>query len=148
MLQRVTSASVSVGDELESRIGRGLCLLVGVEVGDGPDQVDEAMSKIAGLRVFGDESGKMNLSVADVQGEILVVSQFTLLGDVRRGTRPSFTAAARPGDAAPLIDRMAAMFRDAGIPTSTGVFGAHMSVRLVNDGPVTLMLEFLPRTRD
>lgn len=125
-----------------SEIGQGLCLLVGVEEGDDSATVDSAVSKISGLRVFSDAAGKMNLSVKDVGGELLVVSQFTLLGDTRRGRRPSFTAAASPELASPLIDRMASGFQSEGIPTSQGVFGAKMEVELVNDGPVTLLLEF------
>lgn len=142
MLQRVTRASVSVDGETVSGIGRGLCLLVGIRRGDDPDQVDAAVAKISGLRVFGDDAGRMNLSVADVGGEILVVSQFTLLGDTRKGRRPSFTMAAPPEEAEPLLDQMVESFRSAGIPTSVGVFGAHMTVELANDGPVTLILEF------
>jgi D-tyrosyl-tRNA(Tyr) deacylase len=99
------------------------------------------VDKIVGLRLFGDDAGKMNLSIGDVEGEVLVVSQFTLLGDVRRGRRPSFTGAARPDVAAPLISLMVQRFRAAGIVTAQGVFGASMAVELVNDGPVTLVLE-------
>jgi D-tyrosyl-tRNA(Tyr) deacylase len=144
VLQRVGSASVSVDGERVSGIGRGLCLLVGIRSGDNHHQVDAAVTKISGLRVFGDDAGKMNLSVMDVDGEILVVSQFTLLGDTRRGRRPSFTMAAPPEEAQPLLDHMVEGFRAEGIPTSVGVFGAHMTVELANDGPVTLILEFEP----
>ncbi len=131
---------MAVDGDVVSSIGPGLCLLVGVEPGDGEPEVDAAVDKIAGLRIFGDETGKMNLSIGDVGGEILVVSQFTLLGDVRKGRRPSFTGAAPPEYAAPLIDSMAAAFADIGIETRTGVFGATMSLDLVNEGPVTLVL--------
>jgi D-tyrosyl-tRNA(Tyr) deacylase len=148
VLQRVSRASVSVDGSNVSEIGRGLCLLVGIEDGDDARAVDSAVAKISGLRVFSDDAGKMNLSVADVGGEVLVVSQFTLLGDTRRGRRPSFTAAASPKTAQPLLDRMATTFRSAGIPTSEGVFGARMDVELVNDGPVTLLLEFGSDRRD
>jgi D-tyrosyl-tRNA(Tyr) deacylase len=126
---------------LVAEIGPGLCLLVGIGEDDDAATVDAAVAKISGLRVFSDAAGKMNLSVVDVEGELLVVSQFTLLGDTNRGRRPSFTTAASPETARPLIDRMAAGFRSAGITTSEGVFGAKMDVELVNDGPVTLLLE-------
>lgn len=137
---------MSVDGSLVSEIGRGLCLLVGVGESDDVPVADAAVSKIVGLRVFPDDAGKMNLSVADVEGEVLVVSQFTLLGDTRRGRRPSFTAAASPERAKPLIDSMTAGFRSAGIATSEGVFGARMELKLVNDGPVTLLLEFASDT--
>lgn len=122
-------------------IGRGLCLLVGIEPGDGEEEIRAAVSKISGLRVFPDEAGKMNLGIGEVDGAILLVSQFTLLGDVQRGRRPSFTGAAPPETAEPLIEAMAQAFTDAGIETRTGVFGAMMAVELVNEGPVTLVLE-------
>lgn len=122
-------------------IGAGFLLLVGVAAGDGAADANTVVDKIAGLRVFPDEAGQMNLSIGDVAGEILVVSQFTLLGDVRKGRRPSFTGAAAPAVAAPMIDSMIERFRDAGIPTESGVFGAMMEVELVNEGPVTLVLD-------
>lgn len=122
-------------------IGRGLCLLVGIAEGDDAADVEACVDKIAGLRIFADETGKMNLSVVEMGGELLVVSQFTLLGDVRKGRRPSFTRAAPPVFAEPLIDRMVTSFRARGISTSQGVFGAKMEVELVNDGPVTLILD-------
>lgn len=124
-----------------SSIGPGLCLLVGVEPDDGTDEVGAAVDKIAGLRVFPDELGKMNLSIGDVEGEVLVVSQFTLLADVRKGRRPSFTRAAPPGLAKPVVEAMVNSFEGIGITTRTGVFGAMMEVDLVNDGPVTLVLD-------
>jgi D-tyrosyl-tRNA(Tyr) deacylase len=141
VLQRVTRASVTVEGSRVASIGSGLLLLVGVGEGDDHGDVAAAIDKIAGLRVFSDEEGKMNRSVHDVGGEILVVSQFTLLGDVRKGRRPSFTGAAHPDVAAPLIDRMVDGFRAAGLPAVQGVFGASMQVELVNDGPVTLVLD-------
>lgn len=141
VLQRVSQASVSVEGELVSEIGEGLCLLVGIEPGDGAGEVSAAVDKIVGLRVFGDETGKMNLNIGDVEGEILVVSQFTLLGDVRKGRRPSFTRAAQPDHAAPLVVAMAEAFDRVGIETRTGVFGATMSVEIANSGPVTLVLD-------
>jgi D-tyrosyl-tRNA(Tyr) deacylase len=139
--QRVKSASVRVEDRVVAIIGRGLCLLVGIAEGDDAADVEACVDKIAGLRIFSDETGKMNLSVVEMGGELLVVSQFTLLGDVRRGRRPSFTRAADPVFAEPLIDRMVTSFRARGISTSQGVFGAKMEVELVNDGPVTLILD-------
>ena len=139
VMQRVGRAAVTVDDLVVSSIGRGLLLLVGIEDGDDAEDVAVAVDKIAGLRIFPDELGKMNLSLADVSGEILVVSQFTLLGDVRRGRRPSFTAAAHPKVARPLLDHMVDAFSDIGIPTVSGDFGASMSVELVNEGPVTLV---------
>ncbi len=122
-------------------IGSGLCLLIGVASGDGYRDVDAAVDKIVGLRVFNDDEGKMNLSLRDIDGQILVVSQFTLAGDVKRGRRPSFTDAARPENARPLIDRMIDSFRERDIVTAHGVFGATMDVELTNGGPVTLVLD-------
>lgn len=141
VLQRVSRAAVSVDGQVVSSIGKGFCLLVGVGPADGEKEVSAAVDKIAGLRVFSDEEGKMNLGIGDVGGEVLVVSQFTLLGDVRKGRRPSFTSAARPEHAEPLVESMVEEFEAAGIVTRTGVFGAMMEVELVNDGPVTLILE-------
>jgi D-aminoacyl-tRNA deacylase len=142
VLQRVAHASVNITGETVASIGIGLLLLVGIEDGDGPATVHAAVDKISGLRVFPDDDDRMNRSVIDVDGDILVVSQFTLLGDVSRGRRPSFTAAAAPELAAPLIDSLVAGFRAAGVRTETGVFGASMLVDLANDGPVTLVLDF------
>ena len=141
MLQRVSRAGVSVDGELVASIGPGLLALVGVEQGDGPQDVEALAGKLAGLRIFSDEAAKMNLSIVDVGGEILVVSQFTLLGDVAKGRRPSFTRAAPPDEARPLVDSLVATLSRIGIPTMSGVFGAAMEVDLVNDGPVTLVLE-------
>lgn len=141
VVQRVRDASVTVGSRAVASIGKGLLLLVGVAEGDGEGEVDAAVDKIAGLRVFADEEGKMNRSIQDVGGEILVVSQFTLLGDVRKGRRPSFTGAAHPEVAAPLIDHMVERFRTVGIPAGQGEFGASMQVQLVNEGPVTLVVD-------
>lgn len=120
-------------------IGRGLVLLVGIEPEDTMDDVRVAVEKVAGLRVFPDGAGKMNLSIGEAGGGIIVVSQFTLLGDVRRGRRPSFTGAAAPDVAAPLVEAMVDGFRQLEIETGAGVFGAMMEVDLVNDGPVTLV---------
>ncbi|MDQ3507093.1 MAG: D-aminoacyl-tRNA deacylase [Actinomycetota bacterium] len=142
VLQRVKEASVSVDGELVSEIGAGLLLLVGVAEGDSKTEADWLAEKVAGLRTFNDGDGKMNLGVSDVGGEILAVSQFTLLGDVRRGKRPSFIKAARPEEAEPLFDYFCERLRDAGVSSVlTGRFGAMMDVSLVNDGPVTIFLE-------
>lgn len=134
-------ASVEVADEIVASIGPGFLLLVGVADGDDLAEVSTAVDKVSGLRVFPDEEGKMNRPIADADGEILVVSQFTLLADLRRGRRPSFTGAAQPESARPLIAAMVEGFRTAGIPTAEGVFGASMRVELVNDGPVTLVFD-------
>lgn len=140
----MTRASVSVDGDVVGSIGHGLAVLVGVTGDDGVSDADALADKIVGLRVFRDEEGRMNRSVADVDGAVLIVSQFTLYGDARRGRRPSFVAAADPSVAAPLIERTVDAIASHGIPTATGVFGAMMEVDLVNDGPVTLILE----TRD
>jgi D-aminoacyl-tRNA deacylase len=138
----VKDASVTVGGERVSEIGAGLLLLVGVAVGDGEAEADWLAEKISGLRIFNDGDGKMNLSVRDVEGEILAVSQFTLLADTRKGKRPSFVGAAPPQEAERLFDYFCERLREAGAgPVKTGVFGAMMDVALVNDGPVTIILE-------
>jgi D-tyrosyl-tRNA(Tyr) deacylase len=142
VLQRVSRAGVSIDGSVVASIGRGLLLLVGIGPEDGPVEVDTAVDRISGLRIFADEGGKMNLALSDVAGEILVVSQFTLYGDLTRGRRPSFTGAAPPEHAEPLIERMVDGFRQAGLSVSSGVFAAKMSVELVNDGPVTFSMEF------
>lgn len=141
VIQRVSRAEVRAGESTVGRIGPGLLLLVGVEDGDGLSEVDALVGKVVGLRVFADAQGLMNRSVAEVGGSVLVVSQFTLLGDVRRGRRPSFAAAGHPDHARALLDRVVDGFRSHGITTGTGEFGAKMEVDLVNDGPVTLILE-------
>jgi D-aminoacyl-tRNA deacylase len=142
VLQRVKNASVTVGGERISEIGAGLLLLVGVAQGDGESEADWLAEKIAGLRIFNDESGKMNLSLEDVGGEVLAVSQFTLLADTRKGKRPSFVGAAPPEEAERLFDYFCERLREAGVGSvKTGSFGAMMDVALVNDGPVTIILE-------
>jgi D-tyrosyl-tRNA(Tyr) deacylase len=141
VVQRVTRAEVVVAGEPVGRIGRGLLVLVGVADGDGPADAEALAAKLVGLRIFPDDDGRMNRSVAEAGGEVLVVSQFTLLGDVRKGRRPSFVAAADPDVAAPLVDLVAVTIREAGVRCATGRFGASMAVDLVNDGPVTLVLE-------
>jgi D-tyrosyl-tRNA(Tyr) deacylase len=142
VLQRVSEASVTVEGERISEIGPGLLLLVGVAAGDGEAQADWLAEKVAGLRIMGDGEGKMNLSVRDVGGEVLAVSQFTLLADTRKGKRPSFVRAAPPEEAEPLFDHFCERLRASGVGTvETGSFGAMMEVALVNDGPVTIVLE-------
>lgn len=137
----MSRAEVRVEDVVVGAIGRGLLLLVGVEQGDTAADVTVAVDKIVGLRIFPDPADKMNLSVGETGGQILVVSQFTLVGDVKRGRRPSFTAAAPAEEAALLIDQMISEFNSAGVFTASGVFGAKMEVDLVNDGPVTLVFD-------
>jgi D-tyrosyl-tRNA(Tyr) deacylase len=136
LVQRVSQAAVNVEGEEHARIGRGLLVLLGVRRGDGPAEADRLARKLLSLRVFEDADGRMNLDVGQAGGEILCVSQFTLLGDTRKGNRPSFVEAAPPDQAEPLYERVRAALDAAG-----GVFGARMEVSLVNDGPVTLLLE-------
>ena len=141
VVQRVTRASVTVDGEVTGKIGRGYMVLVGAEVGDTEADARLCADKLAGLRVFVDDEGKMNRSVLDVGGVILLVSQFTLLGDARHGRRPSFIAAARPEEAEPLLVTMKAMLEEKGLHVETGRFRAHMDVELVNDGPVTILID-------
>lgn len=142
VLQRVKRASVAVGGERISEIGPGLLLLVGVARADGAAEADWLAEKVAGLRIMGDDEGKMNRSVRDVGGAVLAVSQFTLLADTRKGKRPSFVGAAPPEEAERLLDYFCARLREAGVDRlETGRFGAMMEVELVNDGPVTIVLE-------
>jgi D-tyrosyl-tRNA(Tyr) deacylase len=141
VVQRVSSASVRVEGSRVASIGSGLLLLVGIAADDDAADVAVVAAKVAGLRVFPDREGRMNLSVEEIGGEILLVSQFTLLGDVARGRRPSFSGAAPPERAEALVGVLADALRDRGLPVSEGVFGARMEVELVNDGPVTLVLE-------
>lgn len=141
VVQRVTRASVAVDGEVVGRIGAGLCVLVGVTHDDDPAAAAALAAKIWGLRIMADDQGVMNRPVADSGGEVLVISQFTLYGDTRRGRRPSWVAAARPEHAAPLVDAVVDRLRALGATVATGVFGAEMAVELVNDGPVTLLLE-------
>lgn len=141
VVQRVTRASVTVDGEVTGKIGRGYMVLVGSEVGDTEADARLCADKLAGLRVFVDDEDKMNRSVLDVGGEILLVSQFTLLGDARHGRRPSFIAAARPEVAEPLLETMKAMLEEKGLHVETGRFRAHMDVELVNDGPVTILID-------
>lgn len=141
LLQRVSRAEVRVGERVTGRIARGFALLVGFTGTDTEAQVNWMADKVSGLRLFADADDKMNLSLGDVGGACLVVSQFTLYGDAERGRRPSFIDAARPDVAIPLYERFVAALRERGVPVETGEFGAMMEVELVNDGPVTLWLE-------
>jgi len=141
VVQRVSRASVRVDGKIVGEIGRGVVVLVGVTHGDGREQVDWLAEKIAGLRIFEDAAGKMNLGLTDVGGAALVVSQFTLYADARKGRRPGFTDAAPPEVAEPLVDYFAQALRAQGVPVETGIFRAHMLVEIHNDGPVTILLE-------
>lgn len=141
VLQRVSQASVTIEGRIAGAIGRGFCLLVGFTHSDTGDQVDWMADKVAGLRLFADAEGKMNLGLAEVEGALLVVSQFTLYGDSAKGRRPSFIDAARPETAIPLYERFVAALRTRGLQVATGEFGADMLVEIHNDGPVTLILD-------
>lgn len=141
LLQRVNSGAVSVDDQTIAQIGHGLVILLGIGQEDGEEQAKYLAEKIANLRIFEDENGKTNLSILDVGGEAIVVSQFTLYADTRKGRRPSFVYAGAPEMAEPLVERFAELLRGHNIPTQTGQFGAHMLVEIHNDGPVTIWLE-------
>ena len=141
VLQRVSRASVTIEGKTAGAIERGFCLLVGFTHGDTEATVDWMAEKVAGLRLFSDSEGKMNLGLDEVGGAVLVVSQFTLYGDAAKGRRPSFVDAARPEQAIPLYERFVAALRERGLEVGTGEFGAHMMVEIHNDGPVTLILE-------
>lgn len=144
LVQRVRQASVTIEEKLYSKIGQGLLVLLGVEKGDTEKEAEWIAKKISALRIFEDDAGKMNLSVRDINGNLLVVSQFTLAGDTSRGNRPGFEHAARPDDAKKLYEFTVQKLREQNIPTETGVFQADMQVMLINDGPVTFMLEKAP----
>ena len=141
LVQRVTKARVLIAGNIVGEIGPGLCCLVGVTHDDRPEMARRLADKIWNLRIFADDVGQMNRSAAQIGGEVLVVSQFTLYGDARKGRRPSFVASAAPGQAAELIKGLVAELRRLGATVATGTFGARMEVELTNDGPVTLMLE-------
>ena len=141
LVQRVTEASVAVDGEVVGAIGAGLCVLVGVTHDDGPDEARRLATKLAKLRVFDDDDGVMNRSVLDEGGEVLVVSQFTLYGSTAKGNRPSWIGAARPEQAEPLVGEVVSGLRELGVATATGRFRTEMAVALVNDGPVTVLVE-------
>ena len=141
VVQRVSSSKVTVEDNITGQIKKGLLVLLGVTHEDTSSDVDYMIDKILNLRIFEDENGKMNLSLKDVDGELLVVSQFTLYGDCRKGKRPRFTNAARPEVATPLYEEFVQKSKEQNIVVQTGQFGAHMMVDLINDGPVTMLLD-------
>jgi D-aminoacyl-tRNA deacylase len=141
VVQRVSQASVRVGGDIVSACDVGLLVLVGVAVGDGREHAETLARKIARLRVFSSEEGRLDLSVVDVGGAVLAVSQFTLIADTAKGNRPSFVGAAPAGEAEPLYDHFCDALCGHGVPVRRGVFGAHMAISLVNDGPVTILLE-------
>jgi D-tyrosyl-tRNA(Tyr) deacylase len=141
LIQRVSRASVTVDDQIVGQIGLGLLILLGVGQGDSENQVKTLTHKIVHLRIFGDDEGKMNRSLLDIHGEALIVSQFTLYADIRKGRRPSFTDAALPALAEPLVARFKDTISTYGVPVAGGIFGAHMEVNLLNDGPVTIWLD-------
>lgn len=141
VIQRVKEASVTIESHVYSQIKQGILVLLGVEKGDAEDQAQYLVDKIVNLRIFEDDNGKMNLSLTDIQGEMLVVSQFTLAGDCKKGKRPSFDKAAKPDEAIPLYERFISLLKEQDIETQTGKFGAMMDVGLVNDGPVTFVLK-------
>jgi len=141
VLQRVSRAAVRVDGETVGEISAGLLALVGVAAGDDEATTDRVAAKTAGLRIFSDAEGRFNESVAEIGGAVLVVSQFTLISDLRKGRRPSFTGAARPELAEPLVERFAQQLEAAGLPVARGVFGAMMEVELVNDGPFTVVID-------
>lgn len=141
VVQRVSKASVSVAGEIVGAIERGVVVLVGVAHGDTQEQAEWLARKIAGLRIFEDSAGKINAGLLDVDGAALIISQFTLYADIRKGRRPSFINAAQPEAAEPLIEHFAQAMQKHGVPVESGVFGAHMLVEIHNDGPVTIILE-------
>lgn len=141
LLQRVTGASVSVGDEVVGKIGHGLVIFIGVAIGDTEKDAQYLAQKSASLRIFADETGKFNLSVLDIKGELLAVSQFTLLADTKKGRRPSFTEAASPSEAEELFDQFVKQARATGLKVATGRFQQYMQVEIHNDGPVTILLD-------
>ena len=141
LVQRVARASVSVGAEVVGEVGHGLCVFVGVTHDDGPAEADHLAGRLAGLRIMDDADGVMNLSVTEVDGEVLVVSQFTLYGDTSKGRRPTWSAAAKPDHAEPLVERVVAGLRERGLTVATGSFRADMVVEILNEGPATVLVE-------
>ena len=142
VIQRVTKGQVTIDARVTASIGSGFVILLGVEKTDNPEKADTLARKISNLRVFSDKAGKMNLSILDIQGKAIVVSQFTLMADTRKGNRPSFIDAAPPEIASPLVDYFIETLKKLGIETQSGEFGADMLVEIHNDGPVTILLEF------
>ena len=147
LVQRVARASVTVGHEVVGSIGPGLVVLVGISREDGPEEAEYVVAKTVNLRIFNDEAGRFNLSALDTGAELLVVSQFTLYGDTRRGRRPSFVDAAPPEEAAALFAHAVSLFSQSGLAVATGRFQAHMTVSIENDGPVTIMLDSADKER-
>lgn len=141
LIQRVKKASVTIENNLYSNISKGILAFVGIEKGDSIEQIQKMAKKLSGIRIFPDENDKMNLSILNIKGEMLIVSQFTLCGDCKKGTRPSFDKSAHPDIAKKLYEDFITEIQNYGIKTQTGVFGATMDVELINDGPVTFMLE-------
>ena len=141
VVQRVSQASVKVGGEIVGEISQGLLLLVGIEENDEKEDAEWLSKKILDLRIFSDEEGKMNCSVKDINGEILCVSQFTLIADYKKGNRPSFIKAAKPEKAVPLFEYFKGLIKSSGLKTESGIFGADMKVSLLNDGPVTIVMD-------
>ncbi len=141
VVQKVSQGSVTVDGQVTGSIEAGLVVLLGVEEGDTKKDADYIIDKVVGLRVFEDDDEKMNLSVKDIQGQVLAISQFTLLGDVRRGKRPSFSSAARPEEAKLLYDYFVEGVKNAGVPVGEGIFQAHMLLHILNDGPITILLD-------
>jgi len=141
VIQRVKHANVVIDGRVNGEIKKGILILLGIHNEDTNKDIKWLVNKLTGLRIFEDSEGKMNLSVEDIEGEILIISQFTLYGDARKGKRPSFTEAARPEKAIPLYEEFIKQIREKGIKTETGIFGADMKVNLLNDGPVTLIID-------
>ena len=142
VIQRVSQGSVIVDEEIVAEIGKGLVILLGIGPEDNMGIAEQLADKISTLRIFEDPEGKMNLSIQDIGGKAIVVSQFTLYADTNKGRRPSFIGAAKPDLAEPLVEDFSRMLSDRGVPTQTGIFGAHMKVSLVNNGPVTIIMEY------
>ncbi|WP_374463321.1 D-aminoacyl-tRNA deacylase [Chryseobacterium sp.] len=146
VIQRVSEASVKVDGKIVGEIGKGLMLLVGVDENDEKTDADWLVQKVLNLRIFGDEEGKLNLSVKDISGEILCISQFTLIADYKKGNRPSFIKAAKPDKAVPLFDYFKEEISKSGLKTESGIFGADMKVSLINDGPVTIVMDSITKS--